>query len=74
MGQFSNRVKIDLISFHSVMISFGIMLILSGSMPWSQSLSFVTTVTMVTHSFHCNTYILFNGWECNMAGYYTSGQ
>ena len=39
------------------MISFGIMLILSGSMPWSQCLSFVTTVTMVTHSFYCNIII-----------------
>ena len=41
------------------MISFGIMLILSGSMPWSQSLSFVTTVTMVTHSFYCNIIIMY---------------
>ena len=40
-------------------ISFGIMLILSGSMSWSQSLSFVTTVTMVAHSFYCNIIIMY---------------
>ena len=41
------------------MISFVIMLILSDSMPQSQSLSFVTTVTMVTHSFYCNIIIMY---------------
>ena len=33
------------------MISFGIMLILSGSMSWSQSLSFV-----IMHCYHGNTF------------------
>ena len=41
------------------MISFGIMLILFGSIPWSQSLSFVTTVTMVTHSFYNYIIIIY---------------
>ena len=41
------------------MISFGIMLILSGSIPWSQSLSFVTIVTMVTHSFYNYIIIMY---------------